>query len=402
MFRTILHYCKRAAILFNKIVLAIIPKNKKLILFSAWFGKKYADSSMYMYEYLLKSKYRCCWYTLDKTIYKELIDKKMPVVHGKSLRGIWLQLRAKMLVSSVQFADFNPLFLTRCIYLDLDHGFPIKQSGFEMKGTTKKAISYFNLLKFGICYYATASSKFVKDIVQRCWELPINSIVKCNKPRTDVFYDKQLRYGKNEIVEDIKKGRKAIVYMPTQRSCGQVTINIEEIFNLGKLNDFCVKNNLVFIIKKHFYHRNEIIDLNNYSNIFDITNNDIETQTLLYQTDLLISDYSACYIDYLLLGRPIILYAYDLQNFLKNERELYLSFEDNNCGFKASSFEQIFSQLTSIVNNNWDDGLSKGRKSIRELYFSNNLRIGYAREEIAQIMGELIAKKYDPKWEVEL
>lgn len=399
--RTLLHYVKRVLIVFLKLLIAIIPKKRNLILFSAWFGKKYADSSMYMYEYLLKSKYEVVWYTLDKSIFNSLSSQKKPVVYGKSLKGVWTQIRAKMLVSSVQFADYNPYFLSRCIYFDLDHGFPIKQSGFEIKGSSKKELGYIKLLRFFIRYYMSSSSEFVMRIISRSFKIKKEMIVKCNKPRTDVLFDKQLRDGHNEIVEKIKDGRKAIVYMPTQRSCGSVPIEICKIFDLKKLNDFCVKNNIVFIIKKHFYHKHEQTDLNKYSNIFDISNEDVETQTLLFQTDLLISDYSACYIDYLLLDRPIILYAYDYDAFLKNERELYLNFDDNSCGFKAYTFNQCFEQITNILKNNWDDALGEGRKQIRNLYFSNSLTFGHAREEITAIIGQLLSKKYNAQWEVE-
>ncbi len=398
MFRNVLHYAKRIVIFIMKVVLAVIPKDQNLILFSAWFGKKYADSSMYMYEYLLKSEFKVFWYTLDKTILEDLKKQGKPVVYGKSLMGLWKQLRAKMLVSSVQFADFNKYLLTRCIYFDLDHGFPIKQSGFEINDSTKKTESFFKLLCLFINYYMTASSLFVERIIERCWKLSEMQIVKCNKPRTDVFFDEKLRIGNNSIVDDIKAGKRAIVYMPTQRSCGKVPINIRKIFNLKKIDDFCKENNAVFIIKKHFYHKDEKEDISEYSNIFDITGEMIDTQTLLFQADALISDYSACYIDYLLLNRPIILYAYDLQEYLVSERDLYLPFDKNECGFKAYTFDDVLAQLQFLARNNWNDGMEKGRNTIRKLYFSDNLSFGRAREEIKNIIGELLLKKYKADW----
>lgn len=401
MFRNCLHYVKRFVIFILKVVLAIVPKDQKLILFSAWFGKKYADSSMYMYEYLLESEFKVYWYTLDKTIFEDLKKQGKPVVYGKSLPGIWKQLRAKMLVSSVQFSDFNNYFLTRCVYFDLDHGFPIKQSGFEINSSTKKAESYFKLLCLFVDYNMTASSIFIKQIVERCWKLPETKIVKCNKPRTDVFFDENLRIGNNSIVDDIKVGKKSIVYMPTQRSCGKVSIEIGKIFDLKKIDDFCKENNAVFIIKKHFYHKDEKEDLSGYSNIFDITGENIDTQTLLFQADVLISDYSACYIDYLLLDRPIILYAYDLHEYLVSERDLYLPFDKNGCGFKAYTFDDVLTQLQFLSRNYWNDGMEKGRNEIRKLYFSDSLSFGHAREEIKNIISELLLKKYKADWENE-
>lgn len=398
--RIIAHYFRRLLIIVIKSLIGVIPKDKNKILFSAWFGKKYADSSMYVYEYMLNNtKYDVWWYTREKNIYQQLKKEGKKVVLASSFKGIYYQIRAIMLVSSVQLADFNPYLLKNCIYLDLDHGFPIKQSGFEQPGTTTRLISYHLLLRRGIDYYMSASSEFVKVIISNGFKVDSNHIVKCNKPRTDIFFDSSLRAGINLNIEKIRKEHKKIIsYLPTQRSCGKVAINISQIMDLAYIQKLCEKHDTIFIIKKHFYHKNEVENLDNYPNIIDITQEDIETQTLLYQSDVLISDYSACYIDYLLLDRPIILYAYDFEHYLQTERGLYLKFEDNNCGYKVFNSEQFNVALESVCNDWKDEKHAIGRKEIRDMYFAEDISVGNTREAISKVISQLINKEYKADW----
>lgn len=399
MIRVILHYFKRVLILIIKGIMFFIPKKKDLILFSAWFGEKYADSSMFMYEYMLNNNYNVIWYTRNKQIYENLKNNNMPVTYAKSLKGIWNQIRAKMLISSVQLADFNHYFLCKCIYLDLDHGFPLKQVGYKIPGTTKRTLNYETILKLWIDYYGTAASLFSRSIISECYNVPVDKIIKCNKPRTDVLFDSQLRLNKNCIVEEIKRGRKAIVYMPTHRSCGKEKIDISQILNLDAIQLLCEKTNSVFIIKKHFYHRDEQVNLENYDNIFDITNEpNIDSEVLTYQADIMVSDYSASYVDFLLLDRPIVFYAYDLDKYLQNERGMYLKFDDIHAGYKPTNRDELTDALCKVTYDWKDSDHALGRKELRELQFDKSITLGNTREKICSIIDLLMQGNYRSEW----
>lgn len=109
--RLLLHHCKKTFIQTIKCAFALIPKDKRLIMFSAWFGQKYLDSPMYMYEYFLElGTYKVYWYTRNKDLYVSLLKQGKPVVYAYSLRGTWKQIRAIMLVSSVQLMDYSLYF----------------------------------------------------------------------------------------------------------------------------------------------------------------------------------------------------------------------------------------------------------------------------------------------------
>ncbi len=400
MIKEAMHKSRLLLILALKAIISIIPKKKDLILFSAWNGQRYADSSMYMYEYSLKKgSYEVYWFTKNKEVYDQLQAKGMPVVYSRSFKGVWKQLRAIMLVSSIQLADFNPYLLKNCIYYDLGHGFPIKESGFEQKDCTQHFINYTMTLRKGIKYYMPSSSEFSKDITCRAFKVELNQIAFCTFPRIDVFFDEKLREGINENIAQLIANKKVIAYLPTHRAMGKERIQCSEIFNLHDIQHICEEYDAIFLIKKHYFHSGEREKLEQYDRIIDITNENVETQTFLYNTDILVTDYSACSIDFSVLNRPMIFHAYDLEDFLQNERNLYVPFELNKAGIKTYTQNEFSQALRSILKNGNDDEHQSGREELRRRYFDDDCPIGHSREDIYNIMQQMIAGVYHNKWE---
>lgn len=397
--RTLLHYFRRIIIIVLKGLLTFIPKDNKLILFSAWFGKKYADSSMYEYEYLLNnSDYKVFWYTRSLDIYNDLVSKGNPVLYSKTLKAIWYQIRAKVLVTAIQTDDFNPYFFRKCICVDLDHGFVIKQVGFKIPNISKRYIEFRHLLWWGMDFRLTAATDFNRKAIEDSFGVTKDRVIKCNKPRTDALFVKELQKGKNLNVEEIKKGRKAIVWMPTHRSGGSKPMDIEKLLDLSTIQRVCEDNNMVFIIKKHFYHRKEKSNLIDYPNIYDITQQEVDSQVILAQADALISDYSASYIEYLSLDRPILLYAFDLDDYLKDERGLYYTFDINTAGELVRTKEQLNESIARIASDWHDIQYAAGRKQAMDLFFNDESSPGEYRESFKCILDELVKGTYKANW----
>ena len=67
----------------------------------------------------------------------------------------------------------------------------------------------------------------------------------------------------------------------------------------------------------------------------------IDTQELLLMTDLLVTDYSGCYVDFLMLDRPILHFAYDRQYYEKADRGLYFNLDEVAGGAIVGDFETL-------------------------------------------------------------
>lgn len=380
-----------------KSITGFIPKDKNLILFSAWFGERYADSSMYQFEYMLKhTNYRVFWYTKNKELYLQLRNSGIPALYSNGLKSKWYQSRAIMLVSSVQVHDFNPFFLNKCIFFDLDHGFPGKPTGLAQPNVTEEWKSWYLFLRKGLDFYQTAANRHAADVQCVNYDSDYKHQIFANKPRIDVLFNKELQYGKNESIENLKKNHRIISYLPTHRSCGKVQINLSEVLDLNEIQKICEDSNTIFIIKKHFYHRNEIEDLGAYKNIVDLTQGEIDTQVLLAQSDVLVTDFSSCFNDYLALNRPIVFYAYDYDDYMANERDYYWKYDMIAAGYTAKSNGELVAALKALSSDWSDSKHENGRKEMRRFYYDDDVEMGRTREKVCDIMGQLINGTYKP------
>lgn len=382
--RTVLYYC-------TNFFLGLFPKKKKLVLFNAWFGQKYFDNTRYVYEYLINhSDYKALWLTRSEDVFLQLKRDGKPVAKVNSLKATWSQIRAQAVFSTMQFSDYNTWLLSKCIFIDLSHGHPIKDPGHLMRNHYDRLVTKSFLNRN--YYYAIVSSNFSKSHYHDAIDIPDSHIFISDFARNDVLFEESLRRGKNEVIDQIKGNRKAIVYMPTHRSEGKIVMNMNDLLPLADIQSFCEKNNYVFLIKKHYYHSNEVEDLDSYPSIFDITNEEIDPQVILFQADMLISDYSACFIDYMLLKRPIIFYHYDFDYFTKKERTFYIDFKKIDIAPIAYTKEDLLKAILEAAVQE-DSYLERRMRFAQETYF-DNIDHSNACQKIKVILDGLMQRYY--------
>lgn len=376
-----------------KLIVGMIPKDKKLVLFGAWFGQRYADNTKYLYDYSLeKNEIKAVWFTKKREVYEYLHRANKPVVYSKSLAGIWTQARAAMLVSTVDYGDFNIYLLSGCTIFDQGHGVAIKRSHDNGYETTYQRF-FDRLIHVNVDRYACGTNPCLLEMAHDEIPVPDDRVIYANMARTDVFFDDRLYDHRNDFLDEIIKDRVVLLYAPTHRMQGKVPIEIDKILDLPSIQKICEEHNAVFIIKKHFYHRHEETDLHSYKRIIDVTNTDVETQSLLCKTDILISDYSAVYIDFLATDRPIILYPYDYEQFSKQMRGFYLRMEENHVGYKPSNPKEFSQCLEKVLLDPKDSLHASGREDLRGKYYNPGQQLGNSREYLYNIMLKLLERK---------
>jgi CDP-glycerol glycerophosphotransferase (TagB/SpsB family) len=89
--------------------------------------------------------------------------------------------------------------------------------------------------------------------------------------------------------------------------------------------------------------------------------------TVLYHSDVLITDYSSVWMDYLLLKRPIVFYSYD--DFVHDDAGVYYDVKDEHVGHFCYTEDELFALLKSIKKNYHamcpvDDVVSKFHKYV--------------------------------------
>ena len=86
---------------------------------------------------------------------------------------------------------------------------------------------------------------------------------------------------------------------------------------------------------------------NNIINVGDVK----DEEELLLVSDVLITDYSSMMAEYALLHRPIVFFAYDLDNYIENERDFYIDFTEDVPGNVVYDMDEL---ISLFKNNDFD------------------------------------------------
>ena len=95
------------------------------------------------------------------------------------------------------------------------------------------------------------------------------------------------------------------------------------------------------------------IDWSPYSD-FVYTFDETKDIAFLYlASDLLITDYSSVMFDYSLLKRPMLFFAYDLDNYRENLRGFYFDFLEEVPGPVSRDTEQLIKDIKGYSSKEW-------------------------------------------------
>lgn len=88
-------------------------------------------------------------------------------------------------------------------------------------------------------------------------------------------------------------------------------------------SQWLIENDVIIVQKAHFVsqQRNELQRERRQQRV--ITLNELYAFEALGAADILISDYSSCFFDYLVLNRPIIHFIYDYESYKRKDRGIY-------------------------------------------------------------------------------
>lgn len=359
-------------------------RDPNLFVFGSWFGDKFADNSKYLYLYFLQKGEKAYWITKNEEVYNQLKQDGLPAAMAYSEEGKRLCSKAGYIVTSTALSDVNENVIGGATRIDLFHGIPLKKIMYDDevggKMLTRSQRVHELLTRRALKdYFVFSSSDTVSKSIRTAFRVDNDHILQYGLPRNDAFFDGSLKKLRLSEVDY----KYVISYLPTHRNVGKTPIPIEKLFDLRKLDTFCRENDILFVIKKHFYHNSEKTDLTGYTNIVDLTGQSYDTQELMFNSDVLITDYSSCYIDYLLLNRPIVFYSYDLEDYLKNDREMYYDYEDVAPGDICTDFNQLFKSLNQITEGNF--AISANQERVRDMFFAKENQ-GVVSEQYYQFM----------------
>ncbi len=343
-----------------------IIRSKKKIVVGSFLGEKYSDSPKAFYEWIIRNhpEIKICWITKNKEVLRKLQEKKLPVAMKYSIKSICFTLTAKYYVTDHGESDVNQYFLNGAKSIFCWHGMPIKKIGCIDDKYFKKNPKKLKEEKIRYIFepwnrrridFLPISSQFFTSFMSTGFATPFQKklpVEKCyitGLPRNDeLFSTEELSFIKS--IKDKYENSTIIFYMPTFR----LSIYTGEAFNPfskrykfsnKKFNDFLIRNNLVFLYKPHPLEKEIEFESSDRFKILG-NNENIDLYKLLGQIDILVTDYSSVYFDFLVLKKHIILTPFDFDEYV-SERGIYFDYEKELPEDKAYNWDDFIQILES-------------------------------------------------------
>lgn len=388
--------------IFARIVSSVVPVKKGLWIFGSDLGNVYREGSKYLLEYMIKHhpEYDCCFVTRSVSVMQELRDKNIPCVDNLSMRGVWVAARAECVFTTQLASDIVFAFKKKHRrFFYLVHGQPYKVAIVELaktdygkKDVFVRAAPKFKILSFVkewlskvfVCdsrcldsEFVSATSDFLSGLQKRDFGQNMPSKV-LGMPRNDALFQ-AWRFEKEKWIPNVS-GKFVIAYMPTHRLYGQGAFSPTPFEHRADIQKWMDENNVLLVVKNHptmLLHKDRKHPYES-SCIKDITTAGIDPMTVIYHSDVLITDYSSVWMDYLLLRRPIIFYIYD--DFVHEDAGVYYDVREEHVGHFCYSEDELFSLIKSIKANY--DKMRPGDDVVRKFhkYVDGNSCERYFRE----------------------
>jgi len=341
---------------------------KKLILFFNFFHTRrkqiifisqsfLGTNNKMLYLTCIKNNLDVVILTDNKKHLKELKKNTLPFARLNSLYAYYCLSKAKIIIQDQGNSNHLLPFLSHHqITIQLWHGLPLKR---------------MNKLDSIVYDYHISTSDFINqtslgEVIQAKHHLELGY------PRNDLLLKKHDSFDLLLVdmsIYHLAKKNKIVVYMPTHRESEPsfASQSIKKLpLDLEKLNDFMQRENIYFILKLHPFV-SKLYENKNFSNIlFYDSQSDI--YPVLKYTDILITDYSSVYFDFLLLGRPIIFFDYDKEEYEANINGFVYNYEEFTPGEHVKNQQNLLSVLKKVIHQQNDEFKLQREELLKKLY----------------------------------
>ncbi|NOH36335.1 CDP-glycerol glycerophosphotransferase family protein, partial [Vibrio chagasii] len=359
-------------------------RNKNSLIFNSQFNTTFEHNSKSLFLHMIEDKNNNLeiYYVInDDTLRRELNRKYGDYfISTSSILGLFKVLLAHTWITSsleTPVGGFGLAIKRNVIHLG--HGSPIKKVGLGVNSNSILRRMYYHLLKSNFSYFLSTSKEF-DDAWAGCLGLHHHRVVRAPQARNDNIVKSQATSFNNNYY--------SILYAPTWRPGEDIELFPFDDFDVEQLESFLAKNDIHIYLRIHPNFLQSVPSrILHHSNIFILSNDEVEDiNEVLGSFDLLITDYSSIYFDYLLTLKPIIFLPYDQDNYEKVVG-FTIPYEKLSPGPKPGTFLDFMYEVENFYNNKNNDEYYSQRKEVNHLV--NPTKSEHA-QSCASIVRELI------------
>lgn len=342
-------YCFFGSLFFRFLGL-FIKNHSNYILFQSMIGRSFGDSPRMIYDKIITDPffkdYQFFWAFLEPDKFEIPIGKKIKL---NSISYFITALKCRVWVGNSGIErglHFKP---KQCFFINTGHGSAFKKVGNAVKGRKDFDFSDVDLL--------CTTSEFDKNVRIRDTKARPEAFAMVGYPVNDFLYHLTTQQvDELKLKYNIPKDKIVICYAPTWRD---------------EKNDFChvhfdlwrqkLSKKYVVLFRAHHL---DIVDKDfSFDDFLINASSQFPSNEILAISDILITDYSSIVYEFSILKKPIFLYTYDLDDYLKT-RGLYISPFDL---FPNTTFLEEQSLLDAIYNIDYERECAQ-TKLVKEKY----------------------------------
>ena len=263
----------------------------------------------------------------------------------------------------------------------MSHGYGTKSTPGKNELDNKKMMDIYKNIRTRIKNVVTLSER---DSTYYLRSEELDKVAPANYmplglPRNDMLFDQEYVSTCREKFDSKHntKGKKILVFCPTWRG-----YEIEKAFPINqedwiKFDKFMGENNWKMIYRPHYLER--LIDDKVFDNMKNIITMDFDeemsTQSILAVSDMLLTDYSSIYVDYLVLNRPICFLPYDRVQY-EEKRGLAIDFEkeEDTPGPKLTNIDDLIDYIKNGDNDKYIDIREAAQKNFYHYLDGNSCK----------------------------
>lgn len=349
----------------------------KTIMYETRDGQSITDSPYAIFKFLMSQpgyeEYHHYWSIEadDEKIknnimeYKECKNVHFVIRNSKDYLK-WLT-QAEVVITNATFQSYY-LKQVGQTYINTWHGTPLKHMGFDIPGNLSHSQNV--LRNFLMTDYIISPNRHTTEIFKKSYKMDriyTGHILESGYPRIDLtlnsttsyVVEKLLRYGIS-----VEERKKTLIYMPTWtgESIGAPQNDIQQIVEeINYLREFIGEEYNV-LVKVHPFVYKFVCDNEELQDVLIPTY--LDANEILSIADILITDYSSVFFDFLVTQKPIIFYSWNKEIY-EEDRGTYIPIEELP-GPTAENIKEVikFLKHSKEVLSDYQERYSKMRLEI--------------------------------------
>lgn len=355
--------------------------------FSSVHNETFNYNSRYLFLYVRKHFPQVHpYYIVNDDTLREQLTREYGAdyfIETKTWEGIQKVLSCKVWFTSTAPPLYGTGFRKNYVIINLWHGVPLKTIGMMQKNLSAFTRLYYKYLFADNYRVVLTTSRNLIPVMSRSFMVEPKRIRVWGQPRNDMLFQKSpsgetVFQDMERTVGECRAGKdtvRRILYAPTFRDHGETKLfpfpeladgNPRRNEYIERLKQWLFEHHCMIYIRMHLYDSTE----NTWVRNLDVPGSPIrllqedrveDIMEVLNQFDLLITDYSSIYIDYLLTERPIIFLPYDKEEYL-SDRGFNFPYEEVTPGPKPETLRELLNSVEDLLYNT-DDYAQQRRKA---------------------------------------